>query len=59
MEGAIEKLTALSHKMAEKIYEQAGGGAPGAGPAEDPEEAAAAEEDEVIDAEYVDVDEKD
>ena len=62
MEGAIESLTALSHKMAEKIYEQTGGdpsGGPGSGadPAEG-QEAAAEDDDEVIDAEYVDVDEK-
>ncbi len=61
MEAGIESLTALSHKMAEKIYQQTGGGdagaAGGAGPG-DGQEAAAEEDDEVIDAEYVDVGEK-
>jgi molecular chaperone DnaK len=56
MEGAIESLTGLSHKMAEKIYQQTGGD-PGAGPGES-QEATAEEDDEVIDAEYVDVGEQ-
>jgi molecular chaperone DnaK len=54
--GAIESLTGLSHKMAEKIYQQTGGD-PGAGPGES-QEATAEEDDEVIDAEYVDVGEQ-
>jgi molecular chaperone DnaK len=63
MEGAIESLTALSHKMAEKIYEQTGGGpgGPGAGAGaegEGQEASGKADDDEVIDAEYVDVGEK-
>jgi molecular chaperone DnaK len=59
MEQATERLTKASHKLAEVMYSQqqaagagaqagpAGGGRPGGGAA-----------DEVIDAEYVDVDEK-
>ncbi len=50
MEAALEKLTGLSHKLAEKMYEQTGGDGGGA--------TAAADEDEVIDAEYVDVEDK-
>ncbi|HVR97681.1 MAG TPA: molecular chaperone DnaK [Thermoanaerobaculia bacterium] len=65
MERATERLTQASHKMAEAMYrQQAGGaGAPGAGAAGagaagagQPGGAGAA--DEVIDAEYVDVDDK-
>jgi molecular chaperone DnaK len=56
MEGALEGLTTLSHKMAEKMYEQAGDS--GAGDPAGGQAPPAAEEDEVIDAEYVDVDEK-
>ena len=57
MDGAAEKLTALAHKMAEKIYQDAGAGQPG-GPT-DGGQAAPADEEEVIDAEYVDVEDKD
>jgi molecular chaperone DnaK len=57
MEGAIQKLTSLSHKMAEKIYQEAGG-AGAAGPSEGQQEAASGDDEEVIDAEYVDVDDK-
>ncbi|ABF39985.1 Chaperone DnaK [Candidatus Koribacter versatilis Ellin345] len=66
MNAARERLTAASHKLAEAMYKQAapGAGAPGAGPG--PEAAGGAQQaqaepkkDEgVIDAEYVDVDEK-
>jgi molecular chaperone DnaK len=63
MEQAAERLTSASHKLAEVIYRQqtpgagpqGAGAAPGAG-AERPAGGGAA--DEVIDAEYVDVDEK-
>jgi len=60
MEQATEKLTKASHKLAEVMYRgQQGGGQPGAqaGPGAPPGGAAGAS-DEVIDAEYVDVDEK-
>jgi molecular chaperone DnaK len=68
MEKAIEKLTAASHKLAEQMYKAAQatpGAAPGAGPAAggasggDPSGNGQAKKDEgVIDAEYVDVEEK-
>ncbi|NJL28591.1 MAG: molecular chaperone DnaK [Thermoanaerobaculia bacterium] len=55
LEGALQQLTQASHKLAEAMYQQAGpSGGPGAGPG-----AAAGgakpNDDEVIDAEYVDV----
>jgi molecular chaperone DnaK len=66
MNSAREKLTAASHKLAEAMYKSAGpaAGVPGAGAGPQPggETASSASEpkkDEgVIDAEYVDVDEK-
>ena len=62
MEQAAEKLTEASHKLAEAMYQQAGPqgpatGAPGARRAP-VRRRAAASGDEVIDAEYVDVDKK-
>ena len=61
--SATEALTAASHKIAETMYSQPGAdGGPGAGAAGGPEPDATSggdqEEGEVIDAEYVDVDEK-
>jgi molecular chaperone DnaK len=71
--GAMEKATAkieqASHKMAEKLYQGQGAGAPGSGPgaagaAGGPGAAGSGQQgrpggaEEVIDAEYVDVDEK-
>ncbi len=59
--AAVEELTQASHKLAEAMYQSAGqqsaqAGAPeGAGQAEASSDT---EDDEVIDAEYVDVDEK-
>ena len=64
MNSARERLTQASHKLAEAMYKQAGGpaaGAPGAdaGPQPGAEPQAEPKKDEgVIDAEYVDVDEK-
>jgi molecular chaperone DnaK len=64
MNSARERLTQASHKLAEAMYKQAGGpaaGAPGAdaGPQPGAEPASEPKKDEgVIDAEYVDVDEK-
>jgi molecular chaperone DnaK len=64
MDKALEKLTAASHKLAEQMYKatQATPGAPGAGPAAgggDPSGNGQAKKDEgVIDAEYVDVEDK-
>jgi molecular chaperone DnaK len=63
MEAATERLTKASHKLAEVMYaqqQQGGaqpGGAPGAGAAGGGRQGGGAS-DEVIDAEYVDVDEK-
>jgi molecular chaperone DnaK len=64
MEQAAERLTQASHKLAEIMYRQQqggpGAGAPGGGAAGGPGAGAGAGKaaDEVIDAEYVDVDEK-
>ncbi|MFL6199486.1 MAG: molecular chaperone DnaK [Thermoanaerobaculia bacterium] len=63
MEQATEKLTKASHKLAEVMYRgQQGGAQPGAGPggaaAGGPGAGGAGSADEVIDAEYVDVDDK-
>jgi molecular chaperone DnaK len=61
MEKAAERLTKASHKLAEVMYaQQQGGGQPGGGPGAGAESGrpGAGASDEVIDAEYVDVDEK-
>ena len=55
LEGAINKLTEASHKLAEVMYQSTsdqGGGTP---PQEPPSGGAAGTDEEVIDAEYVDV----
>lgn len=60
LEAAISELTSASHKLAEAMYEKADAeptGPSGAGPA-DPVADADGGGDEVIDAEYVDVDEQ-
>jgi molecular chaperone DnaK len=60
MESAAERLTQASHKLAEAMYGQSGAaggpGGPGAGGPGAGQQAGTS--DEVIDAEYVDVDEK-
>jgi molecular chaperone DnaK len=63
MDQAAERLTKASHKLAEVMYrqQQQGGGAdptPGGGSAGAGQPGGAGSADEVIDAEYVDVDEK-
>jgi molecular chaperone DnaK len=66
MDQAAERLTKASHKLAEVMYRQqqgggegpTPGGAPGAGQSGGAGGGAAGSADEVIDAEYVDVDEK-
>jgi molecular chaperone DnaK len=65
MDSAREKLTAASHKLAEQMYKATqapAGGAPGAGPADGAaagSNGAGPKKDEgVIDAEYVDVEDK-
>ncbi len=60
---ALDGLTKVSHKMAEAMYQKASAGpAPGAAPADAPAGGGAKTEEktegEVIDAEYVDVDDK-
>jgi molecular chaperone DnaK len=62
MEKAVDELQQASHKLAEAMYQGAGaaggpgGGAPGAGaPGGEAPGGAASDEEEVIDAEYVDV----
>ncbi len=56
MEAATAQLTQASHKLAEIMYKQQAAEAGPAGDAKGPEQAAP-DEEEVIDAEYVDVDE--
>jgi molecular chaperone DnaK len=64
LEAATERLTKASHKLAEVMYRQPGaeaaGGGPGGGPGGPggPQGGGAGAADEVIDAEYVDVDDK-
>jgi molecular chaperone DnaK len=55
MESAMKELTQTSHRMAEAMYRQTG---TTAGPQDEGAPSEAAEADEVIDAEYVDVDDK-
>ena len=57
LQGAAEKLTQASHKLAEEMYKQSGAteGAPGGDAAST---GSGGDDEEVIDAEYVDVDEK-
>ena len=59
MNKAVENLTQASHKLAEAMYE-AGGGATDAPSPEAPEaeQTAEAKDDDVVDAEFVDVDDK-
>jgi molecular chaperone DnaK len=65
MDSAREKLTAASHKLAEQMYKatQAAGApgagpTPGAGPGPDGNGEAQKKDEGVIDAEYVDVEDK-
>ncbi len=55
IEKAVDKLTKASHKMAEAVYRTTGGQAAGGGAQEGPGKPTS---DDVIDAEYVDVDKK-
>jgi molecular chaperone DnaK len=57
--AAIDKLTQASHKLAEVMYKSpAGDGAPASGAAPGAEPKADAPADSVVDAEFVDVDDK-
>jgi molecular chaperone DnaK len=63
MNSARERLQAASHKLAEAMYKATAGqaqpqGAPNPGPSAEPEAAGQKKDEGVIDAEYVDVDEK-
>jgi molecular chaperone DnaK len=62
MKSAQEKLTKASHKLAEAMYRaagtQAGPAAPGDGAADGAPKDAGAAKDNVVDAEFVDVDDK-
>ena len=53
-----EPHTQASHKLAEVMYQSAGSAGPDNGPGATPGAEAATDEDEVIDAEYVDVEDK-
>jgi molecular chaperone DnaK len=56
MRSAIENLTQASHKMAEVMYQQAGGQAgPGAEPGAGPQPGSEKQDDDVVDAEFEDV----
>jgi len=57
MNAAFEALTQASHKLAEAMYQKAGAGAGGGSEAAGGKGDGKAKEGEVIDAEYVDVDE--
>jgi molecular chaperone DnaK len=59
MDAAAKTLTEAAHRLAEHMYQQGpqGPGAPGAGPSPGGQPAGGGQGDEVIDAEYVDVDE--
>ncbi len=56
MEQALSRLTETSHKLAEVMYQTTSGDAPPA--SDDQAEDAKSDDGEIIDAEYVDVDEK-
>ena len=60
MESARERLTSASHKLAEQMYRaaQPAGGAPGGQPSGESAGGEKKKDEGVIDAEYVDVDEK-
>ena len=64
MNDARQRLTQASHKLAEAMYKSAqaqgapGAGAAGAGPAADGATAGQKKDEGVIDAEYVDVEDK-
>ena len=66
MNKAIDNLTQASHKLAEAMYKSSAGGAQGGGTPPPPQDGAAgptgdgagAKKDNVVDAEFVDVDEK-
>ena len=58
LKAAQEKLTTASHKLAEVMYKANAAGGAGAPPAGEQPAAEAKKDEGVIDAEYVDVDEK-
>jgi molecular chaperone DnaK len=57
LEGAIKQLTEASHKLAEQVYQSAAGADPTQGAEQQPGASGQGGDDEVIDAEYVDVEE--
>ena len=59
MEAAMEQLTQASHKMAEAMYQNTGAQADGDAGQADQGANGSGGDDDVIDAEYVDVDDKD
>ncbi len=58
LEEAEQRLTQASHKLAEVVYSQQGAGPEGAAPGAEGAAASADDSDEVIDAEYVETDDK-
>jgi molecular chaperone DnaK len=57
LEQAIKQLTEASHKLAEQVYQSAAGGDPSQGADQQAGASGQESDDEVIDAEYVDVEE--
>jgi molecular chaperone DnaK len=57
LEGAIKQLTEASHKLAEQVYQSAADGDPSQGADQQAGAGGQESDDEVIDAEYVDVEE--
>ncbi len=61
LNAATDKLTQASHKLAEAMYKASStppGGAPGAGPQGAPPNSGSKPKDDVVDAEFVDMDDK-
>ena len=61
LNAATDKLTQASHKLAEAMYKDSStppGGAPGAGPQGAPPNSGSKPKDDVVDAEFVDMDDK-
>jgi molecular chaperone DnaK len=57
LEGAIKQLTEASHKLAEQVYQSAAGADPSQASGPQADAGSQTSDDEVIDAEYVDVEE--
>jgi molecular chaperone DnaK len=58
MNKAVDALTAASHKLAEAMYKASSSAPQGNAPPQQPPQGEAKKEDDVVDAEFVDVDDK-